>query len=332
MRLWASIVGIPLLVLFAIDRAIVWYQPHWQWVAKEIPRQTYDPYRVEAQLRTIEPGRHNVLILGDSTSEASIDPKQLDRRFADQGLEFTILSIGGAPTVSFGLLANAVAALDPAAVVVFVSPYTLRSRGIYPHIHTYDARTVPALFTLEEILDHLPFHLSGLAGQAHVLVRHRRPMRHMAAIYLGLDDWSGYASERIQRKLKMLRNKIDSPLMTWMRDQAKAPDVYPNPNTRALELLARRLAGDRLVVVEASIHPLFGLLLRPQRLTAFRRTVEQIAAEQPLVFLDAATMPVLEEADFEDHSHLNARGRRRFTEALANHLEKVLARSPDQTL
>lgn len=317
--------------MFGIDRAIVWYRPHGQWIAKEIPRQTYDPYRVEAQLRTIEPGRRNVLMVGDSTSEASVDLKQLNRHFARQGFEFNILSIGGAPTVEFGLLTNALVDLDPSAVVVFASPYTLRSGDIYPSIHTYDVRTVPALFTVQEVLDHVPFHLSGMASQAHVLVRHRQAMRRIGAIYLGLDSWSGYASDRMKRKLKMLRNQIDGPLMTWVRNQAKAPDVYPNPNTRAIELLARRL-GERnvhLVVVEASIHPLFRMLLRPQRLKAFRETVTAIAAEQPMVFLDASHMPVLEDADFKDHSHLNARGRRRFTEALMFHLEKVLVQPSD---
>jgi len=106
-------------------------KPHWEWVARQVPPQILDPYRVEAILRTTPRGRRNVFLLGDSTMDAgrTSRPSIVPSRTRDCASR--TLSIGGSPTLAFGFLARAIAALEPSAVVLLVSPYSLRSRGFY---------------------------------------------------------------------------------------------------------------------------------------------------------------------------------------------------------
>jgi len=315
--LFAAILGGPILLLFLVDRAIVLWRGHWEWVAREVPAQILDPYRIEGILRVTAPGRRNVFLLGDSTMEAGADVGALDRGFAKEGLRFTTLSIGGTPTLAFGFFARPIAALRPAAAVLLVSPYSVRSRGFLEATYTYDVRVVPDLFTAREVLEDPSFHLEGLAEQSNVLFRHRRALQQALAIRWGAESWRHLHRERIQEGIRQSMRR--SPLLAWVRG---APDAYPNPNTRAIGLLARRLraAGSLLIVVESPIHPLTGLFVRPERARAFHETLRAMAKAEGFAFVSAETLPKFQLEDFRDQTHLNDRGRRAFTESL----EKIL--------
>jgi hypothetical protein len=316
------LIGGPILLLFAVDRAIVLYRPHWEWVARETPPQQLDPYRVEAILRTTEPGPRNVLILGDSTAEAALDTAALDGAFARRGLRFKTLSIGNAPTVTFGFLANDLLALRPSAVILVVSPYSLRDRGFYEQIYTYDVRVVPSLFRPREILGHLGFHLRGFLAQTNVLLRHQQALQRAAAIRLGVDTWRSLQIETLQAGIRAAREK--GPLFTWA--VGKAPDSYQNPNMRAVDLLARKLRerGTKLVVVESASHPLTGLFVGAKRTAAFRNRLDTAAKDDGFTFIAAPALPRFTLDDFRDQTHLNEAGRRKFTNAVAQELDGLL--------
>jgi hypothetical protein len=129
----------PVLALTAADRAIVSWRAHWLWVAREVPPLALDPYRLEGILRTTPPGRENVVLLGNSVAEQGFDGPALERRFAARGLRFPKLTLGGAPALTFGMLARDVAALEPALAVLVIAPPSLRSEGYEDHVFTYDA-------------------------------------------------------------------------------------------------------------------------------------------------------------------------------------------------
>jgi hypothetical protein len=316
------LIGGPILLLFVADRAIVLYQSHWEWVARETPPQQLDPYRVEAILRTTEPGWRNVFILGDSTAEAALDTAALDGVFARRGLRFKTLSIGNAPTVTFGFLANDLLALHPSAVVLVVSPYNLRDRDFYEQIYTYDVRVVPALFAPREILAHVGFHLRGLIGQANVLFRHQRALQRTVAIRLGVDTWTKLEIETLRAEIRASRDK--SPFLIWA--VSKVIDDYQNPNMRAVDLLARsfRKRGTKFVVVESAIYPLRGQFVGENRASAFRDRLDTAAKHDGFTFIAAPALPHFTLDDFRDQTHLNEAGRSKFTNAIAQKLGGLL--------
>jgi hypothetical protein len=308
-------VGGPVLLLTVVDRAVVLNEAHWKWVAREVPTQLLDPYRIEAILRTTPPGPRNVLLLGDSTMEAAADLPALNRELGPRGLRAQTVTIGGTPTLAFGFLARAVADLRPSMVVLMVSPYSVRSENFLEATYTYDVRAVPDLFPPRALIDDFSFHLAGAAGQANVLFRHRRAMQRAAGVRWGSESWRKLRMETIRAGIK--ESRAGGPLLRWMQ---RPPDTYPNPNTRAIDLLARRLhaAGAKLVVIEGPIHPLTGLMIRESRYAAFRARMKEQARAGGFTFRDAGSLPPFTLEDFRDQTHLNDQGRRTFTRALTD--------------
>jgi len=293
-------------------------------VRRQVPPNVVDAYRVEAILRTAEPGRANLVVAGDSTARTTLDPAAFDAALAGRGLRRVTVSIGGTPTVAFGLLADRILALDPHAVILFVSPPSVSGDFEYDRLQVYDAGIAPALFTTREALDHFEFHLESTAAQGLLLLRHRWAMQRALAVRLGWTTWAAIELETTRAVARRLRHAEGGPLVRWVRD--RRPDRYPNPNTRAIAFLGRRLVerDTRFVLVEAPIHPLFALLVAADKLRAFRDTMRELAVAADATFVPATEMPALEVEEFEDQAHLNARGQRLVTDALVARLAGVL--------
>jgi hypothetical protein len=306
-----------------VDRALVGWDAHWAWVAREVPPLVLDPYRLEGVLRSTPHGPANLVLLGNSITEMAFDGAALERRFAERGLRFPKLTIGGAPALSFGMLAGAIAALEPTLAVYVVSPPALRSRGYQDHVYTYDAGAVAELFTPAEILAEPRFHIDGAAGQLHVLARHRRAMQRALLVRLGRLRWDELASEAGRLRLRHVQDGVDQ-WQSWLLE--REPDAYPNPNTRSLGRLARclRAHGGRLLVIEAPTHPIQALLVPRSRLEAAHAELLQLAKSEGFTLLSKTQLPPLDEDDFSDWVHTNARGRERLTAFLADTLAPML--------
>jgi hypothetical protein len=323
LRLIALLVGVPLLALEAADRAVVGWRAQWAWAAREVPPLVLDPYRLEALLRTTPPGRANVLLLGNSVMEMGFDAGALERRFAARALRFPKLTQGGAPALSFGMLADEIAALEPALAVYVATTPALRSRGFLKDVREYDARAVPELFSAREVLADPIFHLDGSVAQANVFARHRNALQRAALVRLGVTSWDAL---RARADFAQLRNRLvgEDGFAEWLAEQA--PDTYPNPNTRALARLAGRLraAGSRLVVIEGPAHPMRASLLPKRRLEREREELARLAAEAGFELVPASALPALGESEFADWIHANERGRERLTAFLGEWLARTL--------
>lgn len=282
-----------------------------------------DPYRLEGLVRTTPPGPANVVLLGNSVTEMAFDRAALEARFEDRGLRFPKLTLGGSPALSFGMLADDVAALEPTLVLYVASPPSLRSRDYEDHVYTYDAGALAELFTPAEVLANPRFHIDGAAGQLHVLARHRRAMQRAALVRLGRLEWRDLEREAAWIRVQHMQAGVDQ-WQTWVAE--REPDAYPNPNTRALGRLARRVreGGGRLVVMEAPLHPVQALLLPRKRIAAARDELSRLAAADGFTLLRKEDLPELGEDDFQDWVHANARGRERLTAFLADYLARTL--------
>jgi hypothetical protein len=288
-----------------------------------VPPLVLDPYRLEGVLRSTPPGPANVVLLGNSVTEMAFDRGALEARFAARGLRFPKLTLGGAPALSFGMLADDVAALEPGLAVYLASPPSLRSRDYEDHVYTYDAGALAELFTPLELAANPRFHIEGCAGQLHVLARHRRAMQRALLVRLGRLSWQDLERDAHWVRVEHMREGVDQ-WQTWVT-QAD-PDVYPNPNTRALGRLARRLAehGGRLVVAEAPLHPVQALLLPRRRVEAAREELARLAASDGFVLLRREELPALGKEDFQDWVHANERGREKLTAFLADFVTRTL--------
>lgn len=311
--------------LVAADRAIALWPAHWAWVAREMPARVDDPYRVEALLRSTPPSRRNVPILGNSLAERGLDPAVLERHFAAQGLRFPSITIGSGPALAFGMLANAVADLEPRAAIFVAGPLALRSLPQLHRVRVYDLRSVPDLFSARDVLREPGFHAAGLFGELSVLARHGRALRKAALVRLGLRDWDPHGGEPIGARPGEYTQGSDSWL-NWLREPV--PDSYPNANTRALAYLSLRLreAGARLLVIDAPVLSTAKARDASARIDGYRQFLRELSAQAGFELLEPDPPVVYEPQDFLDGVHPSDSGRARFTAALIESLGDRLER------
>ncbi len=311
--------------LVAADRALVLWPAHWAWVAREMPVRVSDPYRVEALLRSTPPGRRNVPILGNSLAERGLDPAELERRFAAQGLRFPSITIGSGPALAFGMLANSVADLEPRAAIFVAGPLSLRSLPQLHRVRVYDLRSVPDLFSARDVLREPGFHVAGLFGELSVLLRHGRALRNAARVRLGLGQWDPHGGGPIDARSGEYGPGSDSWL-NWIREPV--PDSYPNANTRALAYLSRRLreSGARLLVIDAPVLATSQTQSVSARIDRYRQFLLELSAEAGFELLEPDPPVVYRPEDFLDGVHPSDSGRARFTAALIESLGDRLER------
>jgi len=305
-----------------MDRAVVLWDAHWAWAAREIPALVLDPYRVEGLLRSTPPGRQNVPILGNSVAEFGFDVAVLEQRFAAADLRFPKLTIGGAPALTFGMMADDVVALKPRAVILLVTAPSLRSRGYLDHVYTYDVDAAAELFTPEEALSEPRFHLHGVLRQLNVFARHRSSLQRALLVQTGHMEWANLHSHVKRIRIRHMMDGSDA-WQTWIRDRTH--DELDNPNTRALGHLARRLRelNAPLIVVEAPVHPV-PKLLSAKRLKSYHERLSELAEIGVFTLISTDELPTMDEGDFSDMIHASPQGRARLTDFIADRLADTL--------
>jgi hypothetical protein len=333
LRLLGLLVLGPIFALALVDLAISRSDALWSWVASDFPRRLDDHYRAEALLRTLPPGRDQVLVLGNSRADDSIDVAELTTRFAERGLRFENLTVVGSGVVDVAMRAPALARHEPGAVVVVLDAASLRAEDVSDETFAYDAAIAARVFSAAEIAAEPGFHVAGVAGQLHVLARHRRSLQNSLLVGLGRVTFLGLKIDLAKRaRLEQgLDEEPSSPerrgrneFVAWMK--RREPDRWPNANTRALEVLAERLraADTRLFVVEAPAHP---ILIAPGiavRIEQFRTGMGELAEKHGFAFLAATRFPELDTHHFKDLIHVNEDGRAVFTRALGDLLDERL--------
>jgi len=323
-RLAALLLLGPLLALFVLDRGLVGWDAQWRWAAERIPPQTLDTYRVEAILRTIPRG--SVLILGNSTAEDAFDTDLLEEAYAHRGLHFAKLTIGGSPAVNFGMLARAIDEVDPAAVILMTTTSGTGDESWKDKVVVYDVWRAMDLFTPAEILSDLGLHASGVIKQSHVLARH-----HYALQLTALNAMGRYPFWRLQFRIARAQFlRYMKPRLVPVEDQVAGgnddgaeepspyakPFVYPNPNSRAIELLARDAArrGTPFILVESPLLPILAGTRIAERSVDFGTYVKEISDVYDIDFIPRGELPPFVREDFKDQVHLGESGQLKFTE------------------
>jgi hypothetical protein len=246
----------------------------------------------------------------------------LEQRFAAADLRFPKLTIGGAPALTFGMMADDVVALKPRAVILLVTAPSLRSRGYLDHVYTYDVDAAAELFTPEEALSEARFHLHGVLRQLNVFARHRSSLQRALLVQTGHMEWADLQSHVRRIRIRHMLDGSDA-WQTWIRDRTH--DELDNPNTRALGLLARRLRelNAPLIVVEAPVHPV-PKLLSAKKLKRYHERLSELAETGAFTLISTDELPTMDEDDFKDMIHASPQGRARLTDFIAERLADTL--------
>jgi len=320
----AFLVLAPLGGLFALDFAIARATPFWTWVVASFPRRIDDSFLFEATVHATPPGRDNVVLLGNSRADDGVDLAALENRFLARGLHFRNLTVVGSGPIDGAMRARAVAELEPSTVIAVVAPSELRDADGVGETFAYDAVAAGQVFALRDFAADPEFHLAGIAGELHVLARHRRSLQNAALVRLGRESFVQIRLELMRLARGRQRNPEPKLAVQWLT--SPEPDPYPNANTRAVEFLAETLhaAGTRLVVVEAPSHLIQEAPKVKPRVERFRDYMTGLAGQHGFVFLPATRFPQLELEQFKDMIHVNESGRATYTAKLGDELESLL--------
>ena len=121
----------PVLALVAVDRALVGSAALWEWVATEVPRRSADPYLVEGLVRSAPRGRHNLLVLGNSTADDGIDEAALERALAPRETRVLNLTVAGSRPLQYAMLAPQIAPLEARLAILVTDAAALSGRSSY---------------------------------------------------------------------------------------------------------------------------------------------------------------------------------------------------------
>jgi hypothetical protein len=288
------------------------------------PRRIDDSFLAEALVHATPPGRDNVLLIGNSRADDGVDLGALEARFALRGFHFRNMTVVGSGPVDEAMRAREIASLEPSTVIAVLASDELRESDCARETFAYDAVAARHIFVWSDLLADPAFHLSGFAGELHVLARHRRSFQNAAMVKLGAETYLQIELELMRLAHERAGKAPPKAMNDWLRK--REPDVYPNDNTRALEWLADTLhsAGTRLVVVEAPNHLMLQAPRVKPRVERFREYVSDLAAQHGFVFVPATKFPELELGQFKDLVHLNESGRATFTSTLGDELDSVL--------
>jgi len=316
----------PIAGLSGLDLAIEHATPFWSWVLAKFPRRIDDSFLAEALVRATPRGRENVVLIGNSRADDGVDLAALETRFWGRGLHFRNMTVVGSGPVDEAMRARDLASLAPSTVIAVLGPDELRESSDYARsTFAYDAIAARHIFVWRELWADPEFHLTGLAGQLHVLARHRRSFQNAAMVQLGAQSFRQIELDMVAMAREMEEQHGQRrAFVEWVKKLE--PDTYPNDNTRSLEWLADSLhaAGARLVVVEAPGHLMLQAPRAQPRVERFRGYVAELAAQHDFVFVPGSRFPELQLDQFKDLVHVNESGRATYTETLERELDAIL--------
>jgi hypothetical protein len=274
------------------------------------------PLRIEATLRLVEPGQAQVLAVGSSVLVSHVD----SGRLAHYGLDVRVLPLYGSTPVETAMLAPLLARARPRAVVLFTTVWALFDRVVWRDLRVYDPAIAWSLSSARKLLADRQAHASHLLGSLHFAIRHRAALREVIAQAFVPAPAAGGPRWPVPEEV---------PALQFGRWQADPGDfTCPSIHTRGIEALARRLDEDgvRLILVPTPGNS------RWDRDPSLRRRFEECLADvgrrTGAIAVPGGELPAFGPADFADTQHMNAAGRRRFTDAIAPVLERALRLAP----
>jgi hypothetical protein len=273
------------------------------------------PLRNEAALRLLRPGEAQLLVVGNSVVTSDVDAERLATGF---GLDAVPLPLYGASSVDVAMSAPLLARARPRAVVVLVSMWAVLDRVDWSAVRVYDPGLALSLLSWRELLDERQAHAARMLESLHFVVRHREPLRQMAADLLAPRRRRAVPASGRREAIEERAARLEESGM------AAATFTCPSLSTRALEAMAGRLgeAGVRTVLVFAPGNRRWNS--DPALAARFDECLRGLAARTGSALVAREALPAFTAADFRDPEHMTRAGRERFTDALGARLRALL--------
>lgn len=291
---------------------------YWGILGAGIGVQNLMQFQLKRILMAENPNHHRAVLMGNSQTRAQIDEDQLNARIGDH-LWTTELHWPGSQAFDLLVVERQIRNANPELVLCYVTTGYLYGKT--------SGESIPPLFSLREVPDFSrrgAFHevpgnklYYGILGDLLPLFRSRDVL---AQRFLG--------NEIVNLK----QNVYNTSLETNLQDRAKSVDkAYDktNPSTafqkKAFEdFVALCEKADRRVILFAGQNnPIFENKLDPALRADFQDFLQQIATRHSNVILvTIAEMPVETPEDYDDLSHVNVDTQKRFSNWLADWLDK----------
>ncbi len=341
---WALVGAILLSLLF---QQVVREMPaFWRFCYLYSNSYTDDLLRVEAQLNMI-PGndrRPRVFILGSSCAKRAFDVNYLTHAFLKEHLSFYNLGIAQAGS-SINVLMQKRMWLEknPAMVIYMLKPYNFYQEEYkFDDARSFDPSVLPVLV---KYLGYQRFF-----SRWTVFVRFY--LKEISLFY----KYSNFFSRSIMQVgmscltgKKMPRSELyprdrylpQAYLLDRINRMSEAEvaqfkeNKYSALNKECFCLFAKDLVarGIKLVVVNAPVHPVLNLKVHGNRRfvekwgSAYDNFLQNQSRKIGFAYVDAESLPDLDETDFADTFHLNQKGRAAFSQFIERYLSGHLPSS-----
>lgn len=324
--------GLAAVVVIAVHAVFLYSDSVWRELYRLSDPVRDDALRYEARLRlaSAETTDAPVILMGSSQAREDFDVEYLNNRFGHRHRFINLGVSGQGNPIEMYMMTPRIIETKPSVVVYmpFVGslyyPYFYATFGFY-----FDPNIVPIMSELYgwgEVVDHSGLIARGYLGRWSILYRYRGTLRYL------VDDaivrWLTDAPPKSAETYAYHRRKSDGHFQQLIEQHEDRPrfhdHIYRPFAQEAFRMLARSLGehGIALVVVDGPTHADIRHVYDPKLDTAYEQFWQSAAAEHGFTYLPGSELPRFDDVDFNDFTHLNARGRARFTAFIADYLER----------
>jgi len=265
------------------------------------------PLFIDRALRAVEPAQIDLVVMGSSVAGDDVDLPALAPAVGATPESSLLLALPQATITELSMLAPRVADLRPRVVVMVVTSLFLLESSAPDALRFYDPGTALSIYGWAGLFQERAAHASQLLGASHVVIRWRRQLR--AALFQG-----PLAATGAQRRAGAAQEAERRAARFEVAPACEGAQVEALRATR--EHVAA--AGAALVVARAPIRAGAASVTGAGR--ALRPCLSGLAEEVGFVYVGSGGRARFRREHFEDRIHLNAAGRTRFTEHLAEAL------------
>lgn len=280
-----------------------------------------------AQMELSSRSPRKIFLTGSSQARQGLDARYLNSKFSKNNVTFYNLGFAKANPIDMFMLNNILLKKKPETIIYltyvgnFYQDYDFRKMKYYfnPNIVPYLVKYLDS----KTLLSHTDAFVDSFLGEVSVFYKYRSSFQKIAMVVL--KDSLGIEKRFMPCLFKYRVDKPQSFFLTVIEKAHKqkfhltkstqlSQDMF---NLWAQAVLAKKI---RLIVIEAPTHPLLKETYSMELNTDFHSFLTTQARELGFIYLSTENLPTFSENEFTDFSHLNAAGRRKFTDFLENYL------------
>jgi hypothetical protein len=315
---WSAFICLNIFAAFAAQTALFWCLLY----TGKNHINNYTQFHIKQELLKESEVPGQAVLMGSSQTRAQIDAKAVNDRLG-QRIWTTELHFPGSAPYDMVLCLERLPKVRVDCIITYVSEGMFYTRNPDERLmYFFGVRDLLAYATAgpgKPACDR--YLICGLLGDVFPLYNVWEPLTDR------LRDWKT-ANLKQQQYDAALDTNLVSRAQRAAKDMSFSPEVDFQKKSFATFARLCRERGCRLVICCGQLNPILSRTLDPALHTDMMNYLHQLAAQDPnIVLLEQSQMPPQVESDYEDLTHVNLEARARFSQYIADVLEK-LAQSP----